>query len=75
MYSFMLEANRILNIWSEYIFRKKVDATDYTPHTTIRDSRKAPKLICLPAYKGDADEQYNFGRLYCSIENYKLAFH
>ena len=79
MYSFILEATRILNIWTEYIFGTTTKPTDITshikPHTTIRHIRKAPKLISLPDYKGDADEQYNFGRLYCSIENYNLAFH
>ena len=54
MYSFILEANRILNIWSEYIFGKKTETTDNTPNTPIRHKQKIPKLIRLPAYKGDA---------------------
>ena len=58
MYSFMLEANRILNIWSEYIFGKKVDTSDNTPkptpNPTVSHKQKFPKLIRLPAYKGDA---------------------
>ena len=77
MYSFILEATRILKIWSEYIFRKKTETTvsTSTPKYNTRHLRNLPKLIHLPAYKGNADEQNNFGNLYCSIENYKLAFH
>ena len=68
MYSFILEATRILNIWSEYIFGKKVYTTDNTPkptpNPTVSHKQKFPKLIHLPAYKGDAEEQFNLGELF-----------
>ena len=36
-----------------------------TQDNILRYKQKAPKLIRLPAYKGDADEQYNFFQTYC----------
>jgi uncharacterized protein len=74
MRSVTLETIRILNIWAEYLFGKKSETTDTNPHTTARLKRKFPNLIRLPAYKGDADEQYNFGMLISSNQNYYIGY-
>jgi uncharacterized protein len=54
---------------------KKAKPKDNLPSLSVWQKLKSAKLIRLPAYKGDAEEQYNLGKLYCSIESYKLAFH
>ena len=75
MYSFILEATRILNIWAEYIFGKKTETTvsTSTPKYNTRHLRNLPKLIHLPAYKGDAEEQFDLGVLCYNSHNYQFA--
>ncbi len=75
MRSFTLETIRLLNIWSDYIFGKLVKPKDDTPNTSIRHKQKLPRLIRLPAYKGDADEQYNLGRLFHDSQCSQMAYH
>ncbi|MBT5631521.1 MAG: sel1 repeat family protein [Nitrospina sp.] len=74
MRSFTLEAIRILSLWSECIFGNKTKPTDSTTHTNARCQRKASRLIRLPGYKDDADEQYKFGKLCSSTQNYHIGF-
>ena len=101
MRSFTLEAIRILNIWSEYIFGKLVKPKDNISNTIFEHKQKTPqiiplflsskkanpkgnvpsfsvwekiksaKLMRLPSYKGDADEQLGIGTLCYNSENYQ----
>ncbi len=58
-----------------FLSNRKAHPKADLPRISVLQKLKSTKLIRIPAYKGDADEQYNLGRLYCSIESYKLAFH
>ena len=42
-----------------------------TQDNILRYKQKAPKLIRLPAYKGDADEQYNLGKLFHHFQSWR----
>jgi uncharacterized protein len=47
MYSFILEANRILNVWSEYIFGRQIKTTNTIPNSTAKDKQTVPQIDSL----------------------------
>ena len=47
MRSVTLEAIRLLNRWSEYIFGKQIDVTNTTPSSTAKDEQTVPQIIPL----------------------------
>ena len=57
-----------------FLSSRKAPPKSNSPKTSIYQKIKSAKLVRLPSYKGDADEQYKFGELISSTQNYYIAY-
>ena len=56
-----------------FISSKKANPKGNLPKISVWEKIKSAKLICLPPYKGNADEQLEIGTLCYNSKNYQLA--
>jgi uncharacterized protein len=61
-------------ITSLFKSRNKTNLKGSLSKTSVLQKTKSTKLIRLPSYKGDADEQYKLGELISSTQNYYIGY-